>query len=90
MTDKESMSKLGKGPQILIFDASMIPHRKLRDFVIDVADELEIPYQLEVIAVAEQMREHSILRVTVFRHWLLQLRHVTCTVILLSFMKTTI
>lgn len=49
MTDKESMSKLGKGPQILIFDASMIPHRKLRDFVIDVADELEIPYQLEVI-----------------------------------------
>lgn len=50
MTDKESMSKLGKGPQILIFDASMIPHRKLRDFVIDVADELEIPYQLEVIA----------------------------------------
>ncbi|WEG73544.1 M42 family metallopeptidase [Vagococcus intermedius] len=49
MTPKESMSELGKGPQIIIFDASMIPHRKLRDFVIDVADELEIPYQLEVI-----------------------------------------
>lgn len=50
MTAKESMSELGKGPQILIFDASMIPHRKLRDFVIDVADELNIPYQLEVVA----------------------------------------
>ena len=50
MTPKESNSELGKGPQILIYDASMIPHKKLRDFVIDVADELEIPYQLEVIA----------------------------------------
>lgn len=50
MTPKESLSELGKGPQILIYDASMIPHRKLRDFVIDVADELGIPYQLEVIA----------------------------------------
>lgn len=50
MTPKESMSKLGEGPQILIFDASMVPHRKLRDFVIDVAEELNIPYQLEVVA----------------------------------------
>lgn len=50
MTAKESMSELGKGPQILIYDASMIPHKKLRDFVIDVAEEMEIPYQLEVIA----------------------------------------
>lgn len=49
MTPKESMSELGKGPQILIYDASMIPHKKLRDFVIDVANELGIPYQLEVI-----------------------------------------
>ncbi|MGX6979831.1 M42 family metallopeptidase [Vagococcus elongatus] len=50
MTPKESMSELGKGPQILIYDASMIPNKKLRDFVIDVAEEMEIPYQLEVIA----------------------------------------
>ena len=49
MTPKESISALGKGPQILIYDASMIPHKKLRDFVIDVAEELNIPYQLEVI-----------------------------------------
>ncbi|SJZ41794.1 Putative aminopeptidase FrvX [Pilibacter termitis] len=50
MTEKESTSVLGNGPQILIFDASMIPHKALRDFVIDVANEQEIPYQLEVIA----------------------------------------
>ncbi|MDR2834570.1 MAG: M42 family metallopeptidase [Streptococcaceae bacterium] len=49
MTPKEATSVLGEGPQILIFDASMIPHKKLRDFVIDVADEMEIPYQLTVI-----------------------------------------
>lgn len=50
MTAKESISVLGEGPQIIIYDASMIPHKKLRDFVLNVADELGIPYQLEVIA----------------------------------------
>lgn len=50
MTAKEADSELGKGPQILIFDASMIPHKKLRDFVIDVAEENNIPFQYTVIA----------------------------------------
>ncbi|WEV45087.1 M42 family metallopeptidase [Streptococcaceae bacterium ESL0687] len=50
MTPKEADSILGKGPQILIFDASMIPHQKLLNFVTDVADDLHIPYQLTVIA----------------------------------------
>lgn len=49
MTPKEADSELGKGPQILIFDASMIPHRKLRDFVIQVAEENDIPFQYTVI-----------------------------------------
>lgn len=49
MTQKEADSILGKGPQILIYDASMIPHRKLRDFVIGVAEELNIPFQYTVI-----------------------------------------
>lgn len=49
MTPKEADSVLGEGPQILIFDASMIPHRKLRDFVVGVAEELEIPFQYTVI-----------------------------------------
>lgn len=49
MTSKEADSVLGKGPQILIFDASMIPHKKLRDFVIQVAEENNIPFQYTVI-----------------------------------------
>lgn len=39
--------KLGAGPAILVYDRSMIPNRALRDFVIDVAEENEIPYQLD-------------------------------------------
>lgn len=50
MTPKEADSVLGKGPQILIYDASMVPHKKLLDFVIDVAEELAIPFQYTVIA----------------------------------------
>lgn len=50
MTPKEADSVLGKGPQILIFDASMIPHKRLLNFVIKVAEELEIPFQYTVIA----------------------------------------
>ncbi|MEO1770239.1 M20/M25/M40 family metallo-hydrolase [Candidatus Enterococcus ferrettii] len=50
MTPKEADSVLGKGPQILIYDASMIPHKRLLNFVIKVAEELEIPFQYTVIA----------------------------------------
>lgn len=50
MTTKEADSVLGKGPQILIFDASMVPHKKLLNFVVKVAEELEIPFQYTVIA----------------------------------------
>jgi putative aminopeptidase FrvX len=46
MTPKEADSVLGEGPQIFIYDASMIPSKKLRYFVTDIADELGIPYQL--------------------------------------------
>lgn len=49
MTPKEADSKLGEGPQILIFDASMIPHKKLLEFVVSVAEELSIPFQYTVI-----------------------------------------
>jgi len=37
--------KLGKGPILLLTDASMIPHRSLRDFVIDTAKSLGLPLQ---------------------------------------------
>ncbi|MDR1567518.1 MAG: M42 family metallopeptidase [Streptococcaceae bacterium] len=50
MTSKEADSILGKGPQILIYDASMLPQKELLHFVTDTADALKIPYQLTVIS----------------------------------------
>ncbi|MCA9766651.1 MAG: M42 family metallopeptidase [Carnobacterium sp.] len=50
MTEKEADSKLGKGPQIIIYDASMVAHKGLRDFVVGIAEELDIPFQYTIIA----------------------------------------
>ncbi|MBM7706720.1 putative aminopeptidase FrvX [Chryseomicrobium aureum] len=50
VTPKESTSKMGEGPQIVLFDASMVSHKGLRDLVVDTADEAGIPYQFETIA----------------------------------------
>lgn len=50
VTEKEAMGKMGKGPQIILYDASMVSHKGLRDFVTDVADELSIPYQFDAMA----------------------------------------
>jgi putative aminopeptidase FrvX len=47
---EEVQSKIGGGPQILLYDASMIPHRGLRDFVVDVAEEQNIPFQFDAMA----------------------------------------
>lgn len=47
--DEESAIKLGAGPSLLIYDARMIPNIKLRDFVIDTAEKLEIPLQLSYV-----------------------------------------
>lgn len=49
MKPEEADSKLGEGPQVIIYDASMIAHKELRDFVVDIAEELEIPFQYTVI-----------------------------------------
>ncbi|MEH7545061.1 peptidase M28 [Bacillus sp. AFS076308] len=49
ITEREAMSKMGKGPQVVVYDASMVAHKGLRDFVTDTADELNIPYQFESI-----------------------------------------
>ncbi|HRX45637.1 MAG TPA: peptidase M28, partial [Acholeplasmataceae bacterium] len=40
-----SEQSLGKGPQILLYDAGLVPNQALRKFVIDVAKEENIPYQ---------------------------------------------
>ncbi|MRH42909.1 M20/M25/M40 family metallo-hydrolase [Aquibacillus halophilus] len=45
ISDKDADSKIGEGPQIILYDASMISHKGLRDFVLDTADEKKIPYQ---------------------------------------------
>ena len=45
ISDKEADSKLGKGPQIILYDASMVSHKGLRDLVIETAEENNIPFQ---------------------------------------------
>ncbi|MBD1371193.1 M42 family metallopeptidase [Hazenella sp. IB182357] len=42
-------AKLGKGPLITFLDATMIPNIQLRNFVIHVAEELDIPYQVDTM-----------------------------------------
>jgi putative aminopeptidase FrvX len=45
-TDKEGVyEKMGLGPNIYLYDRSMIPNLKLRDFVVDLAEGSGIPYQ---------------------------------------------
>ena len=45
----ENPEKFGSGPQICVFDGSMIPNRKLRDLVIDTAEKNKIPYGLSYL-----------------------------------------
>ncbi len=46
----EAPSKMGGGPSILTFDASMIPNQPLKRIVMDTAEEAGIPYQLSTVA----------------------------------------
>ncbi|WP_017726638.1 M42 family metallopeptidase [Halalkalibacterium ligniniphilum] len=50
VTEKEALAKMGKGPQIVLYDASMVSHKGLRDFVTDIADANDIPYQFDAMA----------------------------------------
>jgi putative aminopeptidase FrvX len=43
-------AKLGKGPLILLYDGSMLPHLGLRDLVIDTAQAEGIPLQFDKMA----------------------------------------
>lgn len=47
---QESTAEMGKGPQIVLYDASMVSHAGLRNLVIDTAEEQDIPYQFETMA----------------------------------------
>ncbi|EIT87118.1 endo-1,4-beta-glucanase [Fictibacillus macauensis ZFHKF-1] len=48
-SDNGNKAKLGSGPLITFLDSSMIPHIGLRDFVIEVANAEQIPYQVDVL-----------------------------------------
>lgn len=47
---EDAQEKLGKGPAILLYDASMIPNPRFRDLVINTAAENDIPLQFDVMA----------------------------------------
>jgi endoglucanase len=47
--EHEAQGRLGKGPVLLIYDASMIPNTRLRDLAVEVADAAGIPYQFDAI-----------------------------------------
>ncbi len=49
ITKDEAQGKLGGGPVILLFDASMIPNTKLRDLVLATAKEQDIPVQFDSV-----------------------------------------
>jgi putative aminopeptidase FrvX len=49
VSDKDALAKMGDGPQIIMYDASMVSHKGLRDFVTDTADSKEIPYQFDAV-----------------------------------------
>lgn len=46
--DKEGM-ELGKGPQILLSDSSLIGHKGLREFILEIAKKNDIPYQISYL-----------------------------------------
>ena len=49
ITSAEAPAKMGEGVSIITWDRSMIPNFKLREFVIEVAEEENIPYQLSAV-----------------------------------------
>lgn len=46
----DAAGKLGGGPVLLLYDGSMIPHTGLRDLIIDVATEANVPLQFDKMA----------------------------------------
>jgi putative aminopeptidase FrvX len=46
---EDAQGKLGKGPVIVIRDGSLLPNLRLRDLVVDTAEELKIPYQFDFL-----------------------------------------
>ena len=49
MKPEEAQSKLGGGPTLLLYDATLIPNVRLRDPIIETAKEENIPLQFDVM-----------------------------------------
>jgi endoglucanase len=49
MDPTQAQERLGDGPGIFLLDSTMIPNRKLRDFVFEVAEDVSIPLQADVL-----------------------------------------
>lgn len=47
--EEDIQIRLGKGPSIVLYDSSMISHIRLRDFIVDTAEEIGVPYQLSAM-----------------------------------------
>lgn len=47
VAEHEAQAKLGKGPSIVVLDGSLIPNTKLRDLVVETAEENNIPHQFQ-------------------------------------------
>ena len=45
----ESVTRIGGGPNLVVYDTRMIPNIKLRDLVIETAKNLNIPLQMDVM-----------------------------------------
>ncbi|MFB4159792.1 M42 family metallopeptidase [Geomicrobium sp. JSM 1781026] len=50
VSKSDAQAEIGKGPQILVYDASLISHKGLRDLVVDTAEAENIPYQFDAMA----------------------------------------
>ncbi len=46
----DAQGRLGKGALIFIYDGSLVPNPRLRDLVVDTAEEEGIPYQFDTMA----------------------------------------
>ncbi len=47
--ENEVKVKLGKGPAIYVLDAGTIAHRRFNDFLVEVAEQNDVPYQMSLI-----------------------------------------
>ncbi|MBD3168004.1 MAG: peptidase M28, partial [candidate division Zixibacteria bacterium] len=48
--EKSATERCGSGASIAVYDGSLVPNRRLRDLVIDTAEEKGIPYHLTALA----------------------------------------